>query len=434
MLSPIGYYLTNSSVCEIMQSCFQICFETRLTELLRKTAESMLVDMVQLLFARMPQFKEEFKYSAVKKVNVHYLINFFTLILIEFKFIKKLSMKGDTNRQKKTKKQKSPETVKKSTSQQLQQQQEQDQPTVTEVSESKQNEENGDLDLVSKSEIDQLTQSNTKVSEISVQPVERTVSESSLGSVTRLNEPIAKLTNEQNDNKINQETIHFKVDDDLALLVVDQNSSTCTQDIQPTTSESTTEGQVESEYVNPRGVRFVQDGPNGYNAASVPYGLPCLRELLRFLISLVSSKNSEIMISMGLNLITIGLESSVDHIASYQSLLAYVKDDLCKNLYNLLSSERLGVYANTLRVSFLLFESLRSHLKLQMEHFFIKLMDIIVSDSNRVSKEQKEMTIDFLLQLLRLPGFPTELYLNYDCSLNCTNLFEDLTKLLSKVI
>jgi golgi-specific brefeldin A-resistance guanine nucleotide exchange factor 1 len=52
-----------------MQSCFQIFFETRLTDLLRKTAESMLVDMVQLLFARMPQFKEEFKYSTVKKVN-----------------------------------------------------------------------------------------------------------------------------------------------------------------------------------------------------------------------------------------------------------------------------------------------------------------------------------------------------------------------------
>ena len=30
MLSPIGINLTNSSVCEIMQSCFQICFEARL--------------------------------------------------------------------------------------------------------------------------------------------------------------------------------------------------------------------------------------------------------------------------------------------------------------------------------------------------------------------------------------------------------------------
>ena len=67
MLSPIGYHLTNSSVCEIMQSCFQICFETRLTELLRLSCESILVDMVQLLFARLPQFKEEFRCS-VKKV------------------------------------------------------------------------------------------------------------------------------------------------------------------------------------------------------------------------------------------------------------------------------------------------------------------------------------------------------------------------------
>jgi brefeldin A-resistance guanine nucleotide exchange factor 1 len=69
MLSPIGFYLTNSSVCEIMQSCFQICFENRLTELLRRSAESMLVDMVQLLFARLPQFnKEEMKFSAANSV------------------------------------------------------------------------------------------------------------------------------------------------------------------------------------------------------------------------------------------------------------------------------------------------------------------------------------------------------------------------------
>ncbi len=30
MLSTIGNNLTNSSGCEIMQSCFQICFEARL--------------------------------------------------------------------------------------------------------------------------------------------------------------------------------------------------------------------------------------------------------------------------------------------------------------------------------------------------------------------------------------------------------------------
>jgi hypothetical protein len=31
MLSPEGTMLTNESVCEIMLSCFRICFESRLT-------------------------------------------------------------------------------------------------------------------------------------------------------------------------------------------------------------------------------------------------------------------------------------------------------------------------------------------------------------------------------------------------------------------
>ena len=29
MLTPVGALLGNESVCEIMQSCFRICFETR---------------------------------------------------------------------------------------------------------------------------------------------------------------------------------------------------------------------------------------------------------------------------------------------------------------------------------------------------------------------------------------------------------------------
>ena len=31
VLHPVGVLLSNESVCEIMQSCFRICFETRLS-------------------------------------------------------------------------------------------------------------------------------------------------------------------------------------------------------------------------------------------------------------------------------------------------------------------------------------------------------------------------------------------------------------------
>lgn len=338
-------------------------------------------------------------------------------------------MKSDGNRQKKTKKAKSAEkTPSPSQPQSPSSPQSQLKTIITNNNNNNKVEEstevNNDLDLVTKSELDQIANSNSNIDQIIPTSARtKTLSESSTNS--KQNDSMLS-EQQQLENKTNQETIHFKVDDDL--VVVDQNISTTSEQQEQQQNEQ----QSDPDYVNPRGVRFVPDGPNGYNAANVPYGLPCVRELLRFLISLISSKNTEIMISMGLNLLTIGLESGVDHLSSYQSLLAYVKDDLCKNLYNLLSSERLAIYANTLRVSFLLFESLRFHLKLQIEHIFIKLMDIIVSDSNKITQEQKEMTIDFLLQLLRLPGFPTELYLNYDCSLNCTNLFEDLTKLLSK--
>lgn len=47
-----------------------------------------------------------------------------------------------------------------------------------------------------------------------------------------------------------------------------------------------------------------------------------------------------------------------------------------------------------------------------------------------MSYEQKEMALESLVQLWRIPGLVTELYLNYDCDLYSSNLFEELTKLL----
>ena len=57
VLTPIGTLLTNETVREIMVSCFRICFQMVFTELLRKTAEHTLVDIVQLLFSRLNQYR-----------------------------------------------------------------------------------------------------------------------------------------------------------------------------------------------------------------------------------------------------------------------------------------------------------------------------------------------------------------------------------------
>lgn len=50
--------LTNETICEIMQSSFRIAFEKRLSELLRKSAEQALVDMVRSLFLRVADYED----------------------------------------------------------------------------------------------------------------------------------------------------------------------------------------------------------------------------------------------------------------------------------------------------------------------------------------------------------------------------------------
>lgn len=73
--------------------------------------------------------------------------------------------------------------------------------------------------------------------------------------------------------------------------------------------------------------------PFSSGAALIPYGLPCLRELFRFLISLTNPHdrhNSDVMKHMGLQLLNVALEAT--HIAPYQSLLVLVKDELCRHL------------------------------------------------------------------------------------------------------
>lgn len=81
---------------------------------------------------------------------------------------------------------------------------------------------------------------------------------------------------------------------------------------------------------------------------------------------------------------------------------------------------------------FLLFESQRTCLKFQLEYYLNKLSEIIGSENPRTPYEMREMALENLLQFLRIPSFSAQLYINYDCNLYCTNLLEDLVKLLSK--
>ncbi|KTG04630.1 hypothetical protein cypCar_00013757 [Cyprinus carpio] len=395
LLTPVGAHLTNESVCEIMQSCFRICFEMRLSELLRKSAEHTLVDMVQLLFSRLPQFKEEPKSyvgTNMKKTRKAYLTAILHALCVPGLFIA---------------------------------------PIVFIL---------GGVPFIE---------------------------QHSGGSSTLpgLDSAVSSISSPTTDSGLDTGSKTTSKED---LTDLEQSSSTATSPVTPTTEpgrlESQSEGRgveraqsasVESipevledrdlladqsdsasvhdmDYVNPRGVRFTQSTQKE-GAALIPYGLPCLRELFRFLISLTNPHdrhNSDVMMHMGLQLLNVALEAA--HIAPYQSLLCLVKDELCRHLTQLLGVDRMNLYAASIRVCFLLFEGMREHLKFQLEMYLKKLMDIITSENPKMAYEMKEMALEAIVQLWRIPSFVTELYINYDCDFYCSNLFEDLTKLLSK--
>ncbi|XP_059517206.1 Golgi-specific brefeldin A-resistance guanine nucleotide exchange factor 1 isoform X11 [Myotis daubentonii] len=452
LLTPVGAHLTNESVCEIMQSCFRICFEMRLSELLRKSAEHTLVDMVQLLFTRLPQFKEEPKNyvgTNMKKISPCLLnklelssgeqtkaLNQLERVLL-FKNLKLKMRAGGMSDSSKWKKQKrSPRPPRHMTKvipgselpisngTTLSSNFTGGMPFIdvpTPISSASSEAASAVVSPSTDSGLEFSSQTTSKEDLTDLeQPGSSGYSTATEPGSSELGVP------EQPDSQ--QEGAHVEKAQSASVESIPEVLEECTSPVDHSDSASV----HDMDYVNPRGVRFTQSSQKE-GTALVPYGLPCIRELFRFLISLTNPHdrhNSEVMIHMGLHLLTVALESAP--VAQCQTLLGLIKDEMCRHLFQLLSIERMNLYAASLRVCFLLFESMREHLKFQLEMYIKKLMEIITMENPKMPYEMKEMALEAIVQLWHIPSFVTELYINYDCDYYCSNLFEDLTKLLSK--
>ncbi|XP_048590620.1 Golgi-specific brefeldin A-resistance guanine nucleotide exchange factor 1 isoform X2 [Nematostella vectensis] len=438
LLTPVGAHMTNESVCEIMQSCFRICFETRLSELLRRSAEQTLMDMVQLLFSRLPQFKDDFKPGQMTN-------------------IRKVFKRAGAIASGKRKKHFSPKPKRshlESPSQTAQESQDPPEHTpIGQPTESQSEQTQGE----STTEPEETSSRRSSTATDDTKPERGTLSDADAandqggpsvasqimqdgGSITVEGMAIseedrdgrADVVDDKDEEESNASTVitdHMEEDVSTDLASLDEGDD----NVEEVQAEGTA---APDDYVNPRGVRFTPQQPAKEGTGPlVPYGLPCIRELFRFLISLINPQdrhNSEAMIHMGLSLLTVALESGAHHLGTFTSLINLVKDELCKNLFLLIQCDFLGLFAMALRVCFLLFEALRVHLKLQFEMFFKKLMEILTMDMQGVHYEKRELVLDAINQLFRVPNLVTELYLNYDCDLYSANVFEELCKLLSK--
>ncbi|XP_030835951.1 Golgi-specific brefeldin A-resistance guanine nucleotide exchange factor 1 [Strongylocentrotus purpuratus] len=444
LLTPVGMLLSNEAVCEIMPSCFRICFELRLSELLRKSAEHTLNDMVQLLFSRLPQFKEE-KLSGVRKLKM------------------RAGGIGDSSRRRRSRqspkvrqgKNRLSTTPIEETSPSLSAPSNGPSPSAaaaTVVSPqssgpaSQAQGETGSVQSlgVAESIPEESSERDSGDESQSAQDLDRpsslAIPETGEGGVDGKDASASECETPQMGGVISvsgeQRLDEIKTEDGKLSSADQEMADSGVDGAEDTESNTDSASLHESEYVNPQGIRFTPQQKQKHGAGPpIPYGLPCVRELLRFLISLINPHdrhNTDLMMHMGLSLLTIAVETGCDHIPSFSTLIALIKDEMCKNLFALLQTERLSIFAASLRVCFFLFESMRTHLKLQLEMFIQKLTGIIVSESQRIPYEQKEMALDTLVQLWKIPSLVSELYLNYDCDLYCSNLFDNLTNLLSK--
>jgi len=428
ILSNVGLLLTNESICEIMQSTLRICFEPRLSELLRKAAQYCLNDMVQLLFTRLPSFTQEQK-----------------PLLKKLKMGRSMDNKSKRKSRSKTKKSASPSPSPKPSTPITKPVEE----TITDkdassvsnsnVNEFQKDEEKAGEDMKTpeekKASIEEVETSNVDVKfsvggEMLARSPMGSVQDLSISSEQDFVQSDMEMESKENSNDNGQK------------IILNESENGSKVEINITTPEGTVkQGNAstkspETMFTNEAGVTFEATADTIDSEGSlIPYGLPAVYELFRFLASLINpheQANTEAQIGIGLSLITTALEIGNDSLANFPSLLSLVQDEVCRNLISLLGTERIGLFSSSLRCCFLVYSSMRPHLKLQLEFFLSKLSELINSESPRISFEQKQLSLEFLVQLYKMPGFVTELYLNYDCGLYTENLFEDLTKVLSK--
>lgn len=216
-----------------------------------------------------------------------------------------------------------------------------------------------------------------------------------------------------------------------------------------------------------------------------PYGLPSIRELFRTLADLLDPHDkqyTDTMRVMALRIVNVALEVAGPSIAYHPSLASLAKDTLCRNLFQLVRSENIAILHESLRVAGTLLATCRSVLKLQQElylsyvvaclHPRVPIPDepnidpslyegvpqsprlvkpaaggpqsgrstpVPVKDRQRLGMEggsrkpdAREAMVESVGALVRIPSFMVELFVNYDCEVDRTDLCSDMIGLLAR--
>lgn len=216
-----------------------------------------------------------------------------------------------------------------------------------------------------------------------------------------------------------------------------------------------------------------------------PYSLPSIRELFRVLVNLLDpheKQHNDTMRVMVLRIVDVALEVSGPSIASHASLAVMAKDTLCRHLFQLVRSENIALLNESLRVAGTLLSTCRKVLKLQQELFLSYIVACLhprveipqepgidpmlydgvpqaprlvkpvasqnasgrstpvpVKDRQKLGMEggtrkpdAREAMVESVGALVRIPSFMAELFVNYDCDVDRSDLCLDMVGLLCR--
>ncbi|CAN8233076.1 unnamed protein product [Cochlearia groenlandica] len=185
---------------------------------------------------------------------------------------------------------------------------------------------------------------------------------------------------------------------------------------------------------------------NGENAMmEEPFGIPCMVEIFHFLCTLLNvgendeanSRSNPIAFEedvplFALGLINLAIELGSSSFCEHPNLLALIQDELFGNLMQFGMSMSPLILSTVCSIVLNLYLNLRTELKVQLEAFFSCVLLRIAQSKHGSSYQQQEVAMEALVDLCRQHTFMSEVFANFDCDLTCSNVFEEVSNLLSK--
>lgn len=184
---------------------------------------------------------------------------------------------------------------------------------------------------------------------------------------------------------------------------------------------------------------------SGLNMEKQRYGIPCMVEIFHFLSSLLNAVEH---IGMGpransiafdedvpifaLGLINSALELGGSKLQDHPCLLHLVRDEVFQNLIQFGFSMSPLVLSMVFSIILNLYYHVRTELKLQLEAFFSCVILRLAQGGNGVSYPQQEVAMEALVDFCRQKDFVADMYVNLDCDVTCSDVFENIVNLLSR--